>query len=109
MIRTYRISDTVIPSKLNAARGRLKPKIGRFKNEASKQAYESSYRELESTWPVASTKLVVPTSFGTTNVRRSGTGTETPNVSVHSLGGHWLQWNRDIEEQHRKSKRLNNI
>src|SRR3546814_9971608 len=75
MIRTYRISDTVIPSKLNAARGRLMPKIGRFKNEASKQAYESIYRELESTWPVPSTHLDVPTSFGPTHVRRSGTGT----------------------------------
>ena len=50
------------------------PKIGRFKNEASKQAYESIYRELEGTWPVPSTQLDVPTSFGTTHIRRSGTG-----------------------------------
>ena len=74
------------------------PKIGRFKNEASKQAYESIYRELEGTWPVPSTQLDVPTSFGTTHVRRSGTGTETPIVLLHAVGANGLQWHIVIED-----------
>lgn len=74
------------------------PKIGRFKNEASKQAYESIYRELEGTWPVPSTQLDVPTSFGTTHVRRSGTGTETPIVLLHAVGANCLQWHIVIED-----------
>lgn len=74
------------------------PKIGRFKNDASQQAYDRVYRELEGTWPVPSTQLDVPTSFGTTHVRKSGTGTRTPIVLVHSLGANCLQWHIVIED-----------
>lgn len=74
------------------------PKIGRFANDASKQRYDRIYRALEDTWPVPSTQLDIPTSFGTTHVRKSGTGTETPIVLVHSLGANSLQWHIVIED-----------
>lgn len=74
------------------------PKIGRFANDASKQRYDRIYRALEDTWPVPSTQLDIPTSFGTTHVRKSGTGAETPIVLVHSLGANSLQWHIVIED-----------
>lgn len=74
------------------------PKIGRFKNDASQQAYDRAYRALEGKWPVPSTQLDVPTSFGTTHVRKSGTGTRTPIVLVHSLGANGLQWHIVAED-----------
>lgn len=74
------------------------PKIGRFKNDASKQSYDRVYQALEGTWPVPSTQLDIPTSFGTTHVRQSGSGTETPIVLVHSLGANCLQWHIVIED-----------
>ena len=74
------------------------PKIGRFKNDASQQAYDRVYRELEGRWPVPSTQLEVPTSFGTTHVRKSGTGTQTPIFLVHALGANCLQWHIVIED-----------
>lgn len=74
------------------------PRIGRFKNDASKQAYESIYRELEGAWPVPSTQLDVPTSFGTTHVRTSGSGPQTPIVLLHAVGANHLQWHIVVED-----------
>lgn len=68
------------------------PKIGHFKNDASREAYNRVYRELESKWPLPSTQHDIPTSFGHTHVRQSGEGTLVPLILIHSLGANGLQW-----------------
>lgn len=73
-------------------------KIGRFKNDASREAHERAYQAMEALWPVPSMQLEVPTSFGTTHVRRSGSGDKTPVVLLHSVGANSLQWHFAVEE-----------
>jgi pimeloyl-ACP methyl ester carboxylesterase len=74
------------------------PKIGRFKNEESREAHERAYREMEALWPIPSTQTDVPTSFGSTHVRESGVGERTPVVLLHSVGANGLQWHFVVED-----------
>ncbi|MFC6010933.1 alpha/beta fold hydrolase [Nocardia lasii] len=73
-------------------------KIGRFKNEKAREEYLRTYRELEKGVPIPSTTVDVPTSFGSTHVRRFGAGEGLPLVLMHSLGGNSLAWNHVIED-----------
>ncbi|MCA2206771.1 alpha/beta fold hydrolase [Nocardia rosealba] len=73
-------------------------KIGRFKNDAAREEYLRTYRELEKQWPVPSEMLDIPTSFGMTKVRKSGAGQGIPFVLMHSLGGNSLMWRHVIED-----------
>lgn len=66
--------------------------IGRFTSERAQQRYDRAYRDLEALWPLPATDLEVPTSFGTTHVRRSGSGTGLPVVLMHGLNGNGLSW-----------------
>ncbi|MEV0945919.1 alpha/beta fold hydrolase [Rhodococcus sp. NPDC049939] len=74
------------------------PKIGRFKNDASREAHDRAYQAMEALWPIPSTQMDVPTSFGSTHVRRSGSGKETPIVLLHSVGANSLQWHFAVED-----------
>ncbi|WP_051637515.1 alpha/beta fold hydrolase [Rhodococcus sp. UNC363MFTsu5.1] len=74
------------------------PKIGRFKNDASHEAHDRAYQAMEALWPIPSTQLDVPTSFGSTHVRRSGSGDKTPIVLLHSVGANSLQWHFVVED-----------
>lgn len=74
------------------------PKIGRFKNDASREAHQRAYQAMEALWPVPSTQLDIPTSFGSTHVRRSGSGDKAPVVLLHSVGANSLQWHFVVEE-----------
>ncbi|NKR69823.1 alpha/beta fold hydrolase [Rhodococcus hoagii] len=74
------------------------PKIGRFKNDASREAHQRAYQAMEALWPVPSTLFDVPTSYGSTHVRRSGSGDKTPVVLLHSLGANSLQWHFVVED-----------
>lgn len=73
-------------------------KIGRFKNEASREAFLRGYAELEALWPLPATQLDVETSFGPTHVRHSGQGDETPIVLLHQFGGNGLLWRGVVED-----------
>nr|WP_231496535.1 alpha/beta fold hydrolase [Rhodococcus sp. UNC363MFTsu5.1] len=53
---------------------------------------------MEALWPIPSTQLDVPTSFGSTHVRRSGSGDKTPIVLLHSVGANSLQWHFVVED-----------
>ncbi|MFD4674384.1 alpha/beta fold hydrolase [Lentzea sp. NPDC058450] len=52
--------------------------------------YFATYEAIRSKWPVPSEELDVNTRFGTTRVRRSGTG--TPIVLLHGAMGTSLSW-----------------
>lgn len=73
-------------------------KIGRFKNDAARDAYLRAYAAVEEMWPVPSTQHDIETSFGSTHVRRSGSGGGVPIVLLHAVGGNSLVWHRSIEE-----------
>ncbi|MEV0947694.1 alpha/beta hydrolase [Rhodococcus sp. NPDC049939] len=75
-------------------------KIGQFKNDRAREQYLRAYDELEKLWPAAlpTTELEVETSFGTTHVRRCGSGQGVPLVLIHPISGNSLGWHRFIEE-----------
>ncbi|MEV6769038.1 alpha/beta hydrolase [Nocardia sp. NPDC051030] len=73
-------------------------KISGFKNDAARAAYMRAYEALEAQWPIPATTVDIKTSFGSTHVRRSGSGTGTPLVLLHSFGGNSLYWDFIVEE-----------
>lgn len=66
--------------------------IGGFKDPRARERFERAYAALAQLWPVESTVIDVPTRFGTTRVRRSGTGGGLPLVLLHPLAGNGLGW-----------------
>lgn len=79
-------------------KGRLVPKIGRFTNTEAKAAFLAGYDTVAAKWPVPSVDLDVETPFGTTRVRKSGSGEGTPIVLLPGIGGNGMVWHRFIEE-----------
>lgn len=73
-------------------------KIGRFKNDAARETYLRSYAAMEGLWPLPATLIDVPTAFGSTHVRRSGSGDGLPLVLLHGFGGNGLYWHSVVEE-----------
>ncbi|MGI5187531.1 alpha/beta fold hydrolase [Promicromonospora sp. CA-289599] len=67
-------------------------RIGRFKNDSARDAYLRTYDAMEGLWPLPSTQVDVPTGFGPTHVRRSGSGDGVPLVLLHGFGGNGLHW-----------------
>ncbi|WP_327147334.1 alpha/beta fold hydrolase [Nocardia sp. NBC_01329] len=74
------------------------PKIGRFKSDEAKFEYLRVYDAAARRWPVPSTELDVETSFGTTRVRKSGTGKGEPVLLLPGISGSGLVWHRFIED-----------
>ncbi|RDI64821.1 alpha/beta fold hydrolase [Nocardia pseudobrasiliensis] len=74
------------------------PKIGRFTSDEAKADFLRRYDAMASKWPVPSTCLDVETSFGTTRVRKSGSGAGAPIVLLPGMGGNGQIWWRFIEE-----------
>ncbi|MEU1984174.1 alpha/beta hydrolase [Nocardia sp. NPDC019395] len=73
------------------------PKIGRFTSDEAKTDYLRIYDAFAEQWPVPSTVLDVDTSFGTTRVRKSGTGEGEPVLLLPGISGNGLVWHRFIE------------
>ncbi|OZC54633.1 hypothetical protein CH267_15190 [Rhodococcus sp. 06-621-2] len=91
------VSSTVIcPYQLDRG-GRTMPKIGRFSSEKDSRRFTDVYDAIADRWPVPSTSVDVDTSFGSTYVRRSGTGEGLPIVVLPGIGGNSLVWGRFIE------------
>lgn len=74
------------------------PKVGRFINDNAKAEYLRVYDAWAQRWPVPSTVLDVETSFGTTRVRKSGTGRGEPVFLLPGIMGNGLVWHRFIED-----------
>ncbi|PUB24462.1 pimeloyl-ACP methyl ester carboxylesterase [Promicromonospora sp. AC04] len=72
-------------------------RIGRFKSDAARETYLRAYAALEELWPLPSTQVDVPTRFGSTHVRRSGSGDGVPLVLLHGFGGNGLYWHDVVE------------
>ncbi|WP_431950324.1 alpha/beta fold hydrolase [Nocardia lijiangensis] len=73
-------------------------KIGRFTNDKAKAIYLDAYDTVAARWPMASTEFEIETSFGTTHVRKSGSGEGAPLLLLPSLGGNALFWTPFIQE-----------
>ncbi|MFI6042443.1 alpha/beta fold hydrolase [Nocardia sp. NPDC051321] len=73
-------------------------KIGRFTSDEAKTAYLRAYDALAADWPVPSTEIDVETRFGTTRVRKSGTGPGLPLILLPGMPGNSLFWMPFIEE-----------
>lgn len=74
------------------------PKIGRFTDDEAKAVHQRAYDALAERWPVPSAISDVDTSFGTTRVRRSGTGTGAPILLLPGISGNGMVWYRFIED-----------
>ncbi|MEV0247470.1 alpha/beta hydrolase [Nocardia sp. NPDC050712] len=74
------------------------PKLGRFTSAEAKTEFLRLYDAAAANWPVPSTDLDVETSFGTTRVRRSGSGEGAPIVVLPGIGGNGLVWHRFIAD-----------
>jgi pimeloyl-ACP methyl ester carboxylesterase len=72
-------------------------KLGRFKNERSREAFLGYYDAVRRQWPVPAEELDVATSFGPTHVRRSGDRDGPPIVLVPGSLGTSLSWSRLVE------------
>ncbi|MRH88483.1 alpha/beta fold hydrolase [Nocardia sp. SYP-A9097] len=73
-------------------------KIGRFKNDQARAEYLRAYDALETLWPLPQTQVDIETSFGTTHVRSSGSGSGLPLVLLPSFPGNGLQWHGLIKD-----------
>lgn len=68
-------------------------RIGRFNpSEAVEDYYQLYDGMVERHWPVPAAEIDVPTRFGTTHVRRSGSESGEPMVLIHSNTGSSLGW-----------------
>lgn len=74
------------------------PKIGQFKNETAKANFLREYDSIAAKWPVPSTQLDIETSFGSTRVRKSGSGNGVPLVLLPGIGGNGQIWHRFIAD-----------
>lgn len=77
--------------------------IGKFVDRKAQDRYFAAYAAILRKWPVAADELDVRTRFGSTRVRRSGTGQGTPIVLLPGIMGTSLSWYphiADLAAQH---------
>ncbi|WP_036961274.1 alpha/beta fold hydrolase [Promicromonospora kroppenstedtii] len=72
-------------------------RIGRFRSDAARAEYLRAYAAMEGLWPLPATTAEVPTAYGSTHVRRSGSGEGLPLVLLHGFGGNGLYWYDVVE------------
>jgi pimeloyl-ACP methyl ester carboxylesterase len=72
-------------------------KVGRFKSDAAREAYLRAYETMAEHWPVPAVLTDVPTPFGSTHVRRSGSGDGKPLVLLAGVLGSSLHWHQVVE------------
>jgi pimeloyl-ACP methyl ester carboxylesterase len=72
-------------------------RIGRFKSEQARTDYLRTYEAMARLWPLPATLADIPTSFGPTHVRRSGSGDGVPLVLLAGVLGHGLHWHPVVE------------
>lgn len=68
-------------------------KIGGFRSPGAEEQYYEIYdRFVTEHWPIPADELDIPSRFGRTHVRRSGSEPGTPIVLVHPTSGSSLGW-----------------
>ncbi|WP_454859057.1 alpha/beta fold hydrolase [Promicromonospora soli] len=72
-------------------------RIGRFKSEQARTDYLRTYEAMARLWPLPATLADIPTSFGSTHVRRSGSGDGVPLVLLAGVLAHGLHWHSVVE------------
>ncbi|GAA4700569.1 Pimeloyl-ACP methyl ester carboxylesterase [Promicromonospora umidemergens] len=72
-------------------------RIGKFKSDEAREAYLRTYEAMAELWPVPAELADVPTSFGPTHVRRSGSGDGVPLVLLAGVLGSSLHWHAVVE------------
>ncbi|WP_405161739.1 alpha/beta fold hydrolase [Nocardia sp. NBC_01499] len=73
-------------------------KIGRFTSAEVEATYQRAYDTIAAQWAVPSMDIDVETSFGTTRVRKSGTGEGAPLLLLPGMAGNCLFWGPFIED-----------
>lgn len=72
-------------------------RIGRFRSDEARAEYLRTYEVMERLWPLPATTADVPTTFGPTHVRTSGSGDGMPLVLLAGILGSSLHWHRVVE------------
>jgi pimeloyl-ACP methyl ester carboxylesterase len=72
-------------------------RIGRFKSDQARADYLRTYEAMERLWPLRATVADVPTRFGSTHVRWSGSGDGVPLVLLAGVLGGGLHWHTVVE------------
>ncbi|MEX2486069.1 MAG: hypothetical protein WD377_00485 [Nitriliruptoraceae bacterium] len=68
-------------------------RVAAFRSVGARERFNALYdRAVVELWPVPSEELDVPTSFGTTRIRRSGTGAGAPLLLLHGNSGTSVGW-----------------
>ncbi|MFD2792801.1 alpha/beta fold hydrolase [Promicromonospora vindobonensis] len=73
-------------------------RIGRFKSDEAREAYLRTYDAMAELWPAPAVLADVPTSFGSTHVRRFGSGGGVPLVLLAGVLGSSLHWHSVVED-----------
>ncbi|WP_394617758.1 alpha/beta fold hydrolase [Lentzea sp. JNUCC 0626] len=66
--------------------------VGKFVDQKAQDRYFAKYDAILRKWPVPSEELDVPTRFGATRVRRSGSADGVPIMLLHGAMGTSLSW-----------------
>lgn len=66
--------------------------LGKFADQKAQERYFAAYAAILRKWPVPAEELDVETRFGSTRVRRSGTGQGAPIVLVPGIMGTSVSW-----------------
>ena len=77
---------------------RMNAMVGRFANDRAREDYLRAYDAMEHLWPIPVERADIPTTFGSTRVRRSGSGNGMPLVLLHGLNGTGSSWHFAIED-----------
>lgn len=72
--------------------------VGRFVSERAEQDYHLAYEAMERLWPIPVELLDIPTRYGKTRIRRSGSGERPPLILLHGLNGTGLSWHFAVED-----------
>jgi pimeloyl-ACP methyl ester carboxylesterase len=72
-------------------------RVGRFRSDEAREAYLRTYEAMAELWPVPAERADVPTPFGSTHVRRSGSGDGVPLVLLAGVLGSSLHWHQIVE------------
>lgn len=72
-------------------------KIGQWKSEAARDAYLKAYASLSKLWTIPFTEFDIETSYGTTHIRKCGTGAGAPLVLIPPVMGNGAVWYPIIE------------
>jgi len=66
--------------------------LGKFVDQKAQERYFAAYAAILRKWPVPAEELDIETRFGSTRVRRSGTGQGTPIVLMPGIMGTSVSW-----------------